>query len=114
VDDEREVVRRPVRVARPDPRLPALHVEAERLEQRGEDAVDLEAVAAAAAAQDPRRRVLDREGHDLAEVDRQFLVGHARDVRAVQREQPGRGRRRRGGQPDPAQHGVDVQGHGRA
>ena len=92
VDEQRHVVRRALAA---DDRLVVGHDEPDRAQQRGQHRVELEAVAAAAVAAQPRRqrRLVERPG--LAQLHGDVLVGDVRQVRAVQR---GTGRRR----PPPA------------
>ena len=103
VDQQRHVVRRPLAA---DDRLVVGDDEPAPAQQRRQDRVELEAVAAAAVGAHPRgqRGLVERAG--LRQLHRDVLVRDPRQVRAVQLEQPVDGRLGPRREPDPPQQRV--------
>jgi hypothetical protein len=85
------------------------HVVAQRGEQRGERAVEVEAVAAAPAPHDPVDRLERVDRCRLPELDLQRLVGHPLDVCPMEAVQGHRRRRAGIVEAEPAQVGVEAE-----
>jgi hypothetical protein len=83
-----------------DVRDAALDREARAGEQVVQDGVDLEAVAAATAVDDPVQEIRGAQRRALAELDGQGLVGDRADVGAVQLAQAADVRGGHRGEPD--------------
>ena len=107
VHEQRHVVDRPLAAHH---RLVVGDDEADRAQERREHGVELEAVAAAPVAQQPRGERLFVERRGLAQLHGEVLVGHALQVGPVDQVQPVDVRRRRTIQSDPGQQPLD---HGR-
>ncbi len=103
-DEQRHVVGRALA---PHDGLVLGDLEARAAQQKRQDRVQLEAVAAAAVGQQPRaeQRLVQRPG--LPQLDREVLVGHGGQVGAVERVQAVDVRRRCRGEPEPGEEGIE-------